>query len=87
MQKLINKAKSAFTVLEGLLVLGIIFPLILGIIYALSLWTDRNLEYWLSMAKGVPVDVPQWISFLLTLVLNGVILLLNIIGELLRLVF
>ena len=39
----------------------------LGIVYLLSLWTDRNLDFWFSYAKGFEVDIPQWISFLATI--------------------
>lgn len=55
------------------------------IIYLLSLWTDRNLEFWLSRIKGMPVDVPLWMSFLTTLLLNGLIVPLNLVSELVRL--
>lgn len=36
--------------------------------FILAGWTDSNLEFWLSYIAGHPVDVPYWISFLLTLV-------------------
>ena len=40
----------------------------------------------MSYAKGTSVEVPQWLSFILTIVLNGVILVANIASELIRLV-
>ena len=55
--------------------------------YGLCVWTDRNLDYWLTAMKGAPVDVPMWLSVALAIVLNGVALLLNVVGELLRLVY
>ena len=55
------------------------------IIWLVSLWTDRNLEFWLSHIKHKAVDVPDWLSFLLTLVLNAIALALNIIFEIARL--
>lgn len=65
----------------GLLVLAAI---VFALIWVLSLWTDRNLEFWLSYWKGQPVEVPGWLSFLATFILNGIILLANTIGEIAR---
>lgn len=67
-------------------IIGVFIALFALILWPLTLWTDRNLEFYLSLAKGQAVDVPNWISFLVTLVLNGVVLALNIVGELVRLV-
>lgn len=55
------------------------------LMFIIAIWTDRNLEFWLSYLKGHPVDVPFWMSFIMTLVLNGVALALNVVGEILRL--
>lgn len=52
----------------------------------LSLWTDRTLDFWMTYWKGETVDVPFWLSAVLTLVLNGIILTLNLVSEILRLV-
>ena len=57
------------------------------ITWFLSLWTDRNLEFWLTYFKGEQVDVPMWLSIVTTIVLNGVIITLNILTELFKLVF
>ena len=64
----------------------VIITFCLGFIAVLTNWTERNLEFYLSMYKGEAVDIPYWIAFLLTLVLNGIALLLNIVGELIRMV-
>jgi len=66
----------------GVLSAGLIFAVL--IIGLLSLWTDRNLEYYLSMYKGEAVDIPYAISVLITIVLNAVIFGLNVLGEILR---
>ena len=55
----------------------------IGIIYLISLWTDRNLDFWFSYFKGVPVDVPQWLSFVATL-FAPISIPANIIMELAR---
>jgi hypothetical protein len=57
-----------------------------AIVWFLSLWTDRNLEFWFTYFKGEQVDVPMWISVVTTMVLNGIILIGNILGELFRLI-
>lgn len=75
------KKNSDASSLEMFIALGFAF----GLLYLVSLWTDRSLEFWLSYSKGSPVEVPQWLSFILTIVLNGVILLANIVSEIIRL--
>jgi len=55
------------------------------LVVPVSLWTDRNLEFYLSLLKGVAVKVPFILSLLLTIILNGVALALNIVFELIRL--
>jgi hypothetical protein len=52
----------------------------------MTVWTDRTLDFWMTYAKGAPVDVPYWISFIMTIVLNGAMMLVNILTELFRLV-
>lgn len=53
------------------------------IYYPLALWTDRNLDFWFSYFKETPVDVPFWLSLLVT-IFGPFDLLFNIIGELAR---
>lgn len=56
---------------------------IAGAIYLpIVYWTNRNLDFWFSYFKGETVDIPLWISFVISLF--EPILLLDIIGELLR---
>ena len=55
------------------------------LVVPVSLWTDRNLEFYLSLLKGVAVKVPFILSLLLTIILNGVALALNIVFEIIRL--
>ena len=69
-----------------IIVFGGVSVLICSLFAAIGLWTDRNLEYFLTMWKGEAVDVPFWISFAISIVLNAVIIGFNIMAELLRLV-
>ena len=62
-----------------------IFAFVIGVFVALSFWTDRNLDFFVSYFKGSPVDVPFWLSALVTILLNGLILVANIIAEIVRL--
>lgn len=48
----------------------------------ISFWTDRNLDFWFSYFKGHPIDVPYWMSFLVSVVFNVIIVGFNIIAEL-----
>jgi hypothetical protein len=70
---------------NGLVIL-IILSFCFAVWYGLALWTDNNLEFWLSYAKGRYVDVNNWLSLLLTLALNGVALIANVISEIVKLV-
>lgn len=55
-------------------------------IWIVSMWTDRNLDFIFSYFKNEIVDIPMWISAIITIILNVVIIILNIIVELLRFV-
>ncbi len=55
------------------------------VMFILSFWTDRNLDFWLSHFKGQPVHCPFWMSVIVTILGNGVILLANVLGEVCRL--
>jgi hypothetical protein len=52
----------------------------------ISKWTESNLEFWLSLIKGQPVDVPYILALILTIFVNGVGILFNVVSELLKLV-
>ena len=61
--------------------------LIVFVILALTVnWTDSNLDWLLSSIKGREIDVPTWISAIITFVGNGFVLVFNIICELIKLV-
>lgn len=66
---------------------GFIF-LFLGIVIViglpLTLWTDRTLDFWLTYFKGEVVNVPFWLSFLATIILNAASLILNVLSEIIR---
>ena len=61
------------------------FGLVIGPIALVAIWTDRTLEFWMTHFKGVETEVPYWLSFLVTLFLNAIILGVNIISEVVRL--
>jgi hypothetical protein len=65
---------------------AIFIALIVGVITGMTIWTDRTLDFWMTYAKGAPVDVPGWLSFIMTIILNGAMMLVNILTELFRLV-
>jgi len=56
------------------------------LIVPMSLWTDRNLDFWFSYFHNSPVDVPYWFSLLITIIFNEAIFILNIILEIVRMV-
>jgi len=61
------------------------FLIMIGPVALISLWTQRNLDFWLSQWNHHAVHVPYWASFLATFILNGVVLAGNIVGEIVRL--
>lgn len=65
--------------------IAFIFSIIIGMIVAISFWTDRTLDFWFTYFKGEPIDVPYWLSLVTTVLLNGIILAVNILSELARL--
>lgn len=49
-------------------------------------WTDRTLDYWLSFIKGCDVDVPFFISAIISIVCGYVMIIINIVSELIRII-
>lgn len=76
------KNNKGYTLPMALLIV-VLFP---AVLYFLALWTDRNLDFWVSYFKGQPVDVPLWLSAVVSFFFNGIIVGLNILAEIARLV-
>jgi len=54
----------------------------------LSIWTDRNLDFWVSFVQGTETNVPFWKSAVIAIATTlafGASLALNVVGEVLRL--
>lgn len=64
-----------------LLLLFVIPAVVIGLFF----WTDRTLDFWCTYCSGHTVNVPFWLSALVTLIGNGVMFILNIISEIVRL--
>ena len=81
-----NKSFIGFGLLSSL---GTLFFTILAILVVLivpiSLWTDRTLDFWCTYFSHHVVNVPIWMSCLVTFIGNGIIFLLNLISEIARL--
>ena len=77
--------RKGYTLIEVTIVVFMvcIIPLI---ILGATIWTDRSMDYLLTMIKGHPVNCPYWLSFLVTVIGNGATLLFNVIMEVVRLV-
>lgn len=54
----------------------------LGIVWLISLWTDRNLDFWFSYFKGETIDIPMWLSMVTSFFLSPICLGLNVVAEL-----
>lgn len=60
----------------------LIIPLLLLI--PLTFWTDRTLDFWCTYFSHHAVNIPGWISFLITVFFNILAFILNIISEIVR---
>lgn len=58
--------------------------IMIGLLLAVSVWTERSLEFVLSALKGSPINIPYWLSVIITLIFNTVAVVFNIIVELIR---
>ena len=54
------------------------------VVGGVSFWTDRNLDFWVSQIKGEEVNIPYWLSFIITFICNGFIIVANLLAELAR---
>lgn len=61
-----------------------IFLFLMALIVPVTMWTDRSLDFWFTYFKGEEVNIPWYLSLLVTVVFNGFILLANLISELFR---
>lgn len=58
---------------------------IITIFVACTFWTDRTLDCWCSYFAHHTVDIPTWLSFIVTVIGNGLTMFLNVISEVVRL--
>lgn len=49
-----------------------------------TIWTDRNLDFWISHIKGESVDIHWFWSFLLSLIGGWITIVGNIVAEIAR---
>jgi len=77
-------ARSGFTLLEALIVWVIVGAVWCGLAALLALWTQCELEFWVSYVKGVPSTVPFWKAWVCSLLIPPC-LAANIISEIVRL--
>lgn len=63
--------------------IGVIFFLLPSLLF--SVWTENNLEWLLTYLKGEYIDVPYLLALILTILLNWIIILINVILELVKL--
>lgn len=69
----------------GLLIAFLPFILVALLLIPLTMWTDRTLDFWCTQWSGHFVNIPTWLSFLVTIIGNGIMFVLNIVSEIVRL--
>lgn len=74
------ESETNYSCLEYLIVLALYFWVIVPLI---ALWTQRNLNFWLTHFSGHAVHVPFVLDYLLS-VLAPAVILLNVIAEIAR---
>jgi hypothetical protein len=62
----------------------ILFIFVVALMTGLYKWTDRSMDYILTLVKETPSDFPNWASILITLVFNGALIVFNSIVEIIR---
>jgi len=72
--------KNGYTLVELMMCIGILC--IMALFPVLVMWTDGNLEWWILFFKEESINIPWWISTIITIVFNGVAVAFNIITEL-----
>lgn len=62
------------------------FVVIIGLIILCAIcgWTDRTLDFWCTYFSHHAVNIPMWVSCLVTFIGNGAMFLLNLISEIVR---
>lgn len=70
---------------KGCLSILLVGATMLFLLVIMTLWTDRTLDYWCTQWSGHAVNIPIWLSFLVTFIGNGVTFIINIISEIIRL--
>ena len=50
-----------------------------------TFWTDRTLDFWCTYFAHHTINIPFWLSFMLTALFNVITIALNIISEIVRL--
>jgi len=68
---------------------GLLDMMLLIIVYLIlwipvTFWTDCNLGFWFSYFKKTTVNIPFLLSYLVSVICNGFILIANILMSLLR---
>lgn len=78
--------KNGFTLTELMVVVGLYLTVPLGLILLMGLWTERNAEFMLTLAKhGQFVDVPYWLAALASIPLP-LTFVFNLVSEFVRLI-
>lgn len=64
---------------------GFLIMVIIGIFALFAFWTNSNLDYLVQWIKHDNLShIPYWISFLISLIGNGITLLFNIAMEVIK---
>lgn len=61
-----------------------LIALLIFLSYKYIVWTDGNLEYFVSYLKDRPVKIPFWVSAIIVCLTNVCTLLFNIICEIVK---
>lgn len=74
-----NNDSTGCVIVSALLLIALV-PL-----YYFISWTDGNLEYAVSYLKGRDIEIPFWISAVVSIIGSAVVFVFNIVCEIIKL--
>lgn len=76
--------KKGYTLVELIIVIAMLL-VVPALIWGVTMWTDRSLDFVLTALKGHPVHCPMWLAAIVSIVGNAFTLLFNVVVEIFRL--
>jgi hypothetical protein len=63
-----------------------VYGLALIVSFLVALWTQSNINYWLNYFESQQ-QIPLWAAWIITILLNTISIIINLVSEILEFVF